>query len=240
MADDGLYQHSARRATRGRAKLIFPSGAIGALDYLQAARHMPGMQLRLRIPQAARRLGGRVAAPGMELPLTQACVLFEGPAREAAWRYPQNLNVAASVALSGLGMDATQVRIVVDPSATGNTHRVSAQGAFGQMHLDIVNAPSPDNPKTSWVVGWSLLATVERRLCAGGIGLGCGTTLLPQLNLAGLPSEVQGGGLPCARAIVAAKRWLCGSVQSNTMLKWLRCGASYQASGLPCAAHASA
>jgi aspartate dehydrogenase len=30
------------------------------------------------------------------------------------------------------------------------------------MHAEINNRPSPDNPKTSWVVGLSLLATVER------------------------------------------------------------------------------
>jgi predicted dinucleotide-utilizing enzyme len=30
------------------------------------------------------------------------------------------------------------------------------------MQLKIVNKPAPKNPKTSWVVGLSLMATVER------------------------------------------------------------------------------
>jgi aspartate dehydrogenase len=162
MADDGLCQELRQAAAQGRAKLIFPSGAIGALDYLQAARNMPGMQLTYESRKPPAAWADELQRLGMVQPLAQASVLFEGPAREAARRYPQNLNVAASVALSGVGLDATQVRIVVDPAAKGNMHRVLAQGAFGEMQLDIANAPSPDNPKTSWVVGWSLLATVER------------------------------------------------------------------------------
>ena len=57
-------------------------------------------------------------------------VVFDGHAREAALLYPKNLNVAASLALAGKGFEATQVRIVMDPDATGNTHCVHATGSL--------------------------------------------------------------------------------------------------------------
>lgn len=162
MADEIFYQQLCQAAVQGRAKLIFPSGAIGGLDYIRAVRDLPQTQVvyESRKPPSAwtDELQGlsKTQHNGDEV------VLFDGKAREAALRYPQNLNVAASLAIAGIGFEATQVRIVVDPDAAGNTHCVHAIGAFGDMQLKIVNKPAPKNPKTSWVVGLSLMATVER------------------------------------------------------------------------------
>ena len=88
--------------------------------------------------------------------------LFAGDAREAAARYPQNLNVAAALALAGQGFEATGVEVICDPAASGNTHVVMADSEFGTMRLSIVNTPSPANPKTSWIVGRSLMAAIEQ------------------------------------------------------------------------------
>ena len=162
MADDAFFQQLCQAAEQGGAKLIFPSGAIGALDYIRAVRDLPDTQVVYESRKPPSAWADELQRLGLQLPLTGDVVLFEGHAREAALRYPQNLNVAASLALAGTGFERTQVRIVVDPHAKGNTHRVHATGAFGDIHADITNRPSPDNPKTSWVVGLSLLATVER------------------------------------------------------------------------------
>ncbi len=162
MADDALFQHLHQAALQGRAQLIFPSGAIGALDYVRAVRDLPHTQVVYESRKPPSAWTDELQRLGHAQPLGQEVVLFEGHARDAALRYPQNLNVAASLALAGVGFEATQVRIVVDPQAQGNTHLVRVSGAFGDMQIQIVNKPSPENPKTSWVVGLSLLATVER------------------------------------------------------------------------------
>jgi aspartate dehydrogenase len=88
--------------------------------------------------------------------------LFEGSAREAAKLFPQNLNVAATIALAGAGMDNTQVSVVVDPAAKGNMHTLTATGSFGSLSAQIMNRPSPTNPKTSWVVGLSIISNLDR------------------------------------------------------------------------------
>ena len=162
MADDSLYQELCQAAEQGRAKLVFPSGAIGALDYIRAVRDLPDTHIVYESRKPPSAWTDELQRLGQTQPIGREVVLFDGHAREAALRYPQNLNVAASLALAGRGFEATHVRIVVDPDATGNTHRVHATGSFGDMQLQIVNRPSPDNPKTSWVVGLSLMATVER------------------------------------------------------------------------------
>ncbi|PIT76418.1 aspartate dehydrogenase [Limnohabitans sp. B9-3] len=162
MADEAFFNQLCQAAEQGGAKLIFPSGAIGALDYIRAVRDLPDTKVVYESRKPPSAWADELQRLGIAQPLTEDVVLFDGHAREAALRYPQNLNVAASLALAGTGFERTLVRIVVDPQAKGNTHLVHATGAFGEMHADITNRPSPDNPKTSWVVGLSLLATVER------------------------------------------------------------------------------
>jgi aspartate dehydrogenase len=56
------------------------------------------------------------------------------------------------------------VRVVADPAARGNTHEIEAKSAAGEAHFRFVNAPSPDNPKTSMVTALSLAAAVRRVL----------------------------------------------------------------------------
>lgn len=161
--DEAFFATLVSAARGGGGRLLLPSGALGALDYVRAARHAPALTLRYesRKPPAAwsaelRQLGLDPAA--LDRPVT----LFSGTAREAAAAYPQNLNVAAALALAGPGFEATGVDVICDPAATGNIHVVSAQSELGTMHLTIANRPSPTNPKSSWIVGHSLLAAIDQ------------------------------------------------------------------------------
>lgn len=170
LADDDLRAALTRAALSGSTRLILPSGAVGSLDYLQAVRRLPSTVVvyESRKPPAAWQ--DELARRGLPLAPTECITLFEGPAGEAAQLFPQNLNVAATLAMAGLGMTATQVRVVVDPNAQGNEHHVQVAGAAGEMHTELRNKPSPDNPKTSWVVGLSLLAAVEKHFSPVVVG----------------------------------------------------------------------
>ena len=90
--------------------------------------------------------------------IREATVLFEGNALDAVRGFPQNVNVAATLALYGIGPENTRVRVVADPAATRNQHEVRIEGNFGTITTKTENLPSPDNPKTSMLAALSALS----------------------------------------------------------------------------------
>ncbi len=161
--DEALLATLTEAARIGGGRILLPSGALGALDYVRAVRGAADLSLRYesRKPPAAwkgelERLGHDPTS--LDGPVT----LFAGDARAAAAAYPQNLNVAAALALAGPGFSGVEVAVVCDPAAAGNTHIVEVKSALGTMRIEIANRPSPANPKTSWIVGASLMAAIEQ------------------------------------------------------------------------------
>ena len=163
--DQALFDRLIDLARRHATKLILPSGAIGALDYVRAARLAGQVMITYesrKSPSAwIEELHGRGLTPDS---LQHPLVLFEGSAREAAKRYPANLNVAATLAIAGCGFDETRVKVIVDPALQGNSHTITVTSDHGKMEICLGNAPSPANPKSSWIVGKSVVAAVQNFL----------------------------------------------------------------------------
>lgn len=163
LADEALRIRIEAAARSGTSKALIISGAIGALDYLSAAARLPGARVTYesRKPMAAWR--EELRELGLDPGATnQPVVLFDGDAETAAQRYPRNLNVAATLALAGIGMRNTVVRVLADPGVDANTHVITMEGPSGTLHTRIVNAPSPDNPKTSAIVAFSVVSAIHR------------------------------------------------------------------------------
>ena len=134
LADPALFARLRSAAHDGNSRILLPAGAIGGLDAIAAMRvaGLTSVRYRSRKPPAAWR--GSPAEQAVDLDqLTRRTVLYKGTAGEAALLYPQNANVAAAVALAGLGFDATEVELVADPDAPGNIHEIEAEGVAGTL-----------------------------------------------------------------------------------------------------------
>lgn len=142
-----------------------PSGAIGALDVIRAARvgDVASITLTTTKPPVALADAPWVVEQGIDLTsIDQRRVIFSGGPVEAVRGFPQNVNVAALLALAADDPDRLRVTVVADPAAPGNVHEVEAIGSFGSMRLRLENRPSETNPKTSALAAQSVIALLRQ------------------------------------------------------------------------------
>jgi aspartate dehydrogenase len=161
LSDDALKRRLDQAAERAGARLLLSPGAIGGLDILAAARlsGLASVTYTSRKPPLA--WAGTAAEDVIDLAgIAAETVFFEGAAREAARDFPQNANVAATIALAGLGFDATRVRLVADPAVTRNVHEISFVSGCADVTMRIEGRPSDRNPKTSATAGYALAQMV--------------------------------------------------------------------------------
>jgi aspartate dehydrogenase len=164
LADPALLARLRSAAQDGNSRILLPAGAIGGIDAIAAMRvaGLTSVRYRSRKPPAAWR--GSPAENLVDLDgLTRRTVLYKGTAGEAALLYPQNANVAAAVALAGLGFDATEVELVADPEAAGNIHEIEAEGVAGRFAIQLQGKASRTNPKTSALAALSVARALLNR-----------------------------------------------------------------------------
>lgn len=163
LANETVYTALEAAARAGHAKLHLASGAIGALDCLQAGRigRLDHVTYIGRKPPQGWRGSAAEQQFDLEKLTSGAQTHFEGTARDAALTYPKNANVAAAVALAGLGFDDTRVRLIADADITANIHEVRAKGAFGSFTFQISGESLPDNPRSSALAAMSVVSKLD-------------------------------------------------------------------------------
>lgn len=170
LADAGLADALEAAALSGGARLTLASGAIGGLDALAAAAcgRLERVTYTGRKPPVG--WAGSPAEQVLDLgSLAAPAVHFEGSARACALAYPKNANVAAAVALAGIGLDATEARLVADPGLSGAVHEVVAEGDFGHFRFEIAGQSLPGAPRSSALTAMSLIHAVTARARAVGL-----------------------------------------------------------------------
>lgn len=167
LVDQDLFE---RLRTAGGDRLHLTTGAIGGLDLLRAARRAgPLDSVTLTTTKAPSSLVQFWMDDDLRAKLLagrQRLTAFTGPASAAVLRFPQSVNVAATLALAVGSWDLVEVRVVADPAADVNRHEIEATGVAGRYHFTIENHPSPDNPKTSGIVPHAVLQNVAELVTA--------------------------------------------------------------------------
>ena len=93
--------------------------------------------------------------------LTAPKRVFEGNAFDAAAGFPANVNVAAALALAGIGPMRTRVEIWADPGIDRNTHTIRVEAEAARFTMTIENVPSAENPRTGQITALSMLACLR-------------------------------------------------------------------------------
>ena len=165
LADEALYAAVVAAALAGNSRFTLPAGAIGGIDILSALRPSGILSVSYTGRKPPGAWAGTPAEGLLDLKaLTAEAVFFEGTARQAATLYPKNANVAATLALAGLGWEETRVRLIADPGVTRNVHEYSVTSGAADYTMRIEGKPSADNPKTSVTTVYSVAREVLNRL----------------------------------------------------------------------------
>jgi aspartate dehydrogenase len=135
-------------------KVHVPSGAIGGLDAISSAA-LAGIN---EVVLTSRKNPKAFGAENKE-----EKIVYEGYAEEAAKRFPREMNVAATLALTVKPVKV-KVQVVSDPAVTRNTHEIQVKWKFGEMFLRFANDPHPDNPHTSALAAWAAIKLLQNIL----------------------------------------------------------------------------
>jgi len=151
---DEIFKNKLEKiAKKNKCKIFIPSGAVCGIDGILSASidTIDEVTLVTTKPPAS-----------LDKNFNRRTVLFKGNACEAVKKFPENINVAASLSLAGVGFLNTKVEIVADPVATRNSHKILAHGKFGRLRAEVENMPNPNNPKSSYMASLSAVATLKK------------------------------------------------------------------------------
>jgi len=153
------------RAKQTGARILVPTGALIGLDTVRAMAEgeIRRVTLETRKPPAGLTGAPHLVENGIDIShLTEPKRVFKGSAREAAKGFPANVNVAAALALAGIGPDRTEVEVWADPGIDRNQQSVTITSDSGEATMTMRNIPSAENPKTGRIVAQSVLSSLRR------------------------------------------------------------------------------
>jgi aspartate dehydrogenase len=160
-------------ARRHGGRILVPTGALLGLDAVQAAAQGEIARVHMVTRKPPNGLDGApyLIEHGIGVAgLGAALRVFSGTAREAARGFPANVNVAAALALAGIGPDRTTIDIWADPAVDRNTHRIELESDAVRLSMQIENVPSLENPKTGRLTPLSVIALLQKLAAPLAIG----------------------------------------------------------------------
>jgi aspartate dehydrogenase len=159
----GVLEEWARLAEKHGCRIFVPSGAVAGLDAMKGAREGGITSVTMETRKPPRGLAGApwIVERRIDLDAIRSeTLVFEGPATEAVRAFPANVNVVAAVSLATVGPERTRIRIYAVPGQRRNQHRITVEGEFGRLFVEIENEPS-ENPRTGRLSYLSAIAMLR-------------------------------------------------------------------------------
>ena len=161
----GLLGHAdwVSLAEANRCRIYVPSGAIAGLDGVKGASvgAVTSVTMETRKPPLGLAGAPWIVEQKIDLDaIREETLIFQGPATQACGAFPANVNVLAALSLAGVGPERTTTKIYAVPGLTRNTHRISVEGEFGSLAIEVRNVPS-ENPRTGRLSYLSTIALLR-------------------------------------------------------------------------------
>ena len=145
-------------------RIVVPTGALAGLDAVRACAEGPVHSITIETRKPPRGLLGAPYLTRMKidvLAMTEPTLIFEGNALDAVAGFPANANVAAALALAGIGPARTRVQIWADPTIERNTHTIRVDAEAARLTLTAEAIPSEANPRTGKLSPLSVIACLR-------------------------------------------------------------------------------
>jgi len=150
-------------AEEHHGRIHVPSGAIAGLDGVKggAVGAITSITMESRKAPAGWAGAPWVVEQKIDLDaIREETLIFQGPATQACRAFPANVNVLAALSLAGVGPERTTTKIYAVPGLARNTHRISVEGEFGSLTLEVRNVPT-ENPRTGRLSYLSTIALLR-------------------------------------------------------------------------------
>lgn len=157
-ADDAFFAALRETAESTGRRVYVVSGAIGGFDVMRSAMCMGDVSARIVNVKSPEALAGAPYLDTHPVPADREQTVFSGSAREAIAAFPKNVNVAVALAVATAGVDATEVVVKSVPGKKLNLHTVELSGAFGSATVSVESVPTAENPRSSAIAAYSVLA----------------------------------------------------------------------------------
>lgn len=131
MAEPATEQALLDAATRYNHRLCIPHGALIGVDNLAEGR---GNWIATTITFRKHPKGIDFADSGFDpAGIAGETLVYDGPARGIAMKFPRNVNTMVTAALASVGLDKCRARLIADPALTRGILELEAVGADGSV-----------------------------------------------------------------------------------------------------------
>ncbi|MCF7886983.1 MAG: DUF108 domain-containing protein [Candidatus Omnitrophica bacterium] len=152
--------------------LYIPSGAIAGVDGLSALAKGNIKKLTITTSKPPTGLTGTAYLKSKKInidKIKKPTVIFSGDVTEATKYFPKNINVAATLLLASK-FGKVKVVIKLNPKIKKNIHKMEAIADEAKIKIEVKNASSKRNPKTSALTILSAQTLLEKIFSSVKIG----------------------------------------------------------------------